>query len=51
MTLKDGVRTWETMVKHDKAGTDWAVKRMDLIRQIRSKLKEYREFPRVTCSC
>lgn len=45
MEAKDAARTWETLVRQSDAGLESARKRMDLIRGIRAKLKEYRELP------
>ncbi|KAF4836142.1 hypothetical protein CGCSCA4_v012318 [Colletotrichum siamense] len=46
MDLKDAASTWETLVEQSRAGTTSfrqdAKKRMDLIRELREKLREYR---------
>lgn len=45
MDLKDAASTWETLVEQSQAGTAHfrqdAKERMDLIREIREKLREY----------
>ncbi|KAJ0313982.1 hypothetical protein Brms1b_007307 [Colletotrichum noveboracense] len=46
MDLKDAASTWETLVEQSRAGTTSfrqdAKERMDLIRELREKLREYR---------
>jgi hypothetical protein len=42
MHLKDAVRTWETLAQWHQSGSNEARARMDLIAQIRTKLKDYR---------
>lgn len=45
--LRDAARTWETLVLHSKPGHDFrtdAKERMDLIMDLRMKLKKYREL-------
>lgn len=46
MDLRDAARTWETLVLQSKPGHDFrkdAKERMDLILDLRMKLKEYRK--------
>ena len=49
MDLKDAASTWETLVRQCQPGGPGfrsdARERMDLILQLRSRLREYREYP------
>lgn len=42
LDLKDAARTWETLTRRHAAGLEDAKYRMELIKKLRTKLREYR---------
>ncbi|KAM0249351.1 hypothetical protein ACHAQJ_009112 [Trichoderma viride] len=48
MDLRDAIMTWETLVRQCNSGNEGARVRMDLVVEMRAKLKEYRAL---TASC
>lgn len=52
MHIMDEARTWETFVNRYKSGTDQKTHiRMDLVKQLRCKIKEYRRLSALWPSC